>query len=75
MFKGPTGPVSGRTSRSVAEAKNDAENFKEGPKYDIPGGHQITAGTPKSEYKELPMPEKAPEGPVSDKKAPFTTNQ
>ena len=71
MFKGSTGPVSGRTSRTIAEEKNDAKNFEDGPKYDVQHGHPITEKMPVQEYKELQLPEKSPAGP-KDIDAPFT---
>jgi hypothetical protein len=71
MFKGPVGTASGRTPRSIAEEKNDAKSFDEGPKYDYAAGHAVTAKTPEQSYKEQPLKAPTPEGP-KDIPAPFT---
>lgn len=71
MFKGPTGPVSGQTGRTIAEQKNDAKNFEEGPKYDYVSGTPITKDTPKQQYRAATMPAKSGSG-GSEIEAPFT---
>lgn len=72
MFKGPKGPVSGRTPRTRAEEMNDPQNFKDGPAYDFVDGHPITKEAPLQPYVEKALPAPAPRGPVSDHEAPFT---
>ena len=52
MFKGTTGPQSGRTSRSQAEKLGtDPEGFVKAPEYDAQGGHPITPAMPSQTYK------------------------
>lgn len=72
MFKGPVGPVSGRTPRSQAEKiGTDASGFVEGPAYDVTAGHPKGNGMPSGKYEADKM--KAPAGgsPASNTKAPF----
>lgn len=53
MHKGPTGPQSGRTPRSRAEEIGaDPAGFKEGPPYDVAGGHPITKAQPEQRYED-----------------------
>lgn len=53
MFKGPTGPQSGRTGRSQAESiGTDPEGFTGAPGYHVQGGHPLTAGYPTGVYSE-----------------------
>jgi hypothetical protein len=69
MYKGPVGPDSKRTGRSIAEEKNDPANFKDGPAYDV------VKGLPKAmdkggEYKPLTL--KMPEAkPAQQIQTPF----
>lgn len=72
MFKGPVGPVSGRTPRSQAEAiGTDSSGFKEGPAYDVAGGHPITKQMPKQAFKAQEL--KSPSGGAPmEIPAPFT---
>lgn len=73
MFKGPVGPVSGRTPRSQAEKiGTDPSGFEDGPAYDITAGHPTGKGMPTGEYKDAKMKVPAGGEPVSDGKAPFT---
>jgi len=61
MFKGPVGPQSGQTPRTIAEKKGtDPAGFVEGPAYDVKGGHPITKQMPEQTYKAQTM--KAPVG-------------
>lgn len=56
MFKGPTGPQSGRTPRTQAEEIGTSkEGFVEGPAYDPKAGHPITKDFPQQQYKEQQM--------------------
>lgn len=73
MFKGPTGPQSGQTSRSIAEQKNDARNFTADPEggYFPQGGHPVTKDLPKQEYKEAEMTGGGNAKPL-DTAVPFT---
>lgn len=74
MYKGPVGPVSGRTPRSQAEKMGtDPSGFKEGPAYDAKGGHPVTAEQPKQEYKPAAL--KAGGGKPMEIPAPFTLTQ
>lgn len=73
MFKGPTGPQSGRTGRSRAEELNDPNNFDDGPKYDPKAG--VPASMPAAqEYNPRPM-KPAGDGKPIDVETPFVITQ
>ena len=53
MFKGTTGPQSGRTSRTQAEDIGaDPEGFAEAPNYNVQGGHPVGNGLKADTYSE-----------------------
>jgi hypothetical protein len=53
MFKGTTGPQSGRTSRTQAEDIGaDAEGFAEQKGYNNQGGHPLGNGLKNDQYSE-----------------------
>lgn len=75
MFKGPSGPVSGRTRRTQAEdIGTNPEGFKDGPPYDYTAGHPITRQQPSQQYedKSASVTPKPGKGPL-DIPAPFAT--
>ncbi len=57
MFKGPVGPQSGQTGRSIAEKQNNAAGFQSenDPPYDATQGTPITKAIPKQAYHEAPL--------------------
>lgn len=74
MFKGPVGPQSGQTPRTIAEKKNEAGNFTEGPGYDATKGLPTALPGAAGQYKSQELK------PVSTKPtemlpAPFTIKQ
>lgn len=73
MFKGPVGPQSGQTSRSIAEGKNAPAGFQgeNDPPYDATQGTPITKQTPKQAYHEAAM-KPAGGGKPSEIATPFT---
>jgi len=73
MFKGPVGPQSGQTPRSIAEKQNSSAGFQSenDPPYDPAHGHPITKDMPKQEYREPPMKQAGSGTPV-EIPAPFT---
>lgn len=51
MFKGPTGPQTGRTPRTQAEKiGTDSSGFVNAPDYNAQGGHPNGAGMPGGVY-------------------------
>ena len=73
MFKGPVGPQSGRTPRSIAEEKNNPASFQSenDPPYDATQGTPITKDMPKQAYHEAPMKQAGSGTPVNPA-TPFT---
>jgi hypothetical protein len=60
------------SSRKIAQERNDAANFMEGPAYDVRQGTPITEKTPVQPYKDA-VQEREPTGTGrSDQSAPFT---
>lgn len=73
MFKGPKGPVSGQTPRTIAEKVNDSGNFTEGPAYDAQTGLPSSIPTG-GKYKALDLKPNTSAKPM-DIPAPFTVKQ
>lgn len=71
MFKGPKGPVSGRTPRTIAEAHASPSEFPPEKPYHYQGGYPITAETPKSEYRPVNIPAPVQSTPANTLAAPF----
>jgi hypothetical protein len=57
MFKGPVGPQSGQTPRSIAEEKNSSAGFQSenDPPYDPTQGTPINKQIPRQAYHEAPL--------------------
>lgn len=75
MFKGPKGPVSGRTPRTQAEKYADPASFPAEPAYSTQGGHPITPGMPQTLYKGSPHQEPVQSSSPHQGAAPFTLGQ
>ncbi len=75
MFKGPVGPNSGRTPRSIAEEQGtNPSGFKEGPPYDYAAGHPITKNMPSQAPKETELKPGGDAKPM-EIPAPFTVSK
>jgi hypothetical protein len=72
MFKGTTGPQSGRTPRTQAEDIGaDSEGFTEAPNYNVQGGHPVGNGLKADTYTEKVTAEPSTGGKTFDP-SPFT---